>query len=1789
MAQDNKQNQNGNQGQNQDPNIQSRLPETETPGPFEQVGKRGKKSSGGEKGSQGVQSGEQPIQLPKGGGAISSIGEKFQNNPFTGSGTLTVPVTISEGREDFTPQLQLSYSSGGGNGPFGTGWSMGVASITRKTDKGLPQYRDAEESDTFIMAGAEDLVPEMENDGNGNKIRKVYTSGNYSVYPYRPRIETDFSLIERWEDQNTGISHWQVVDRKNVTRVYGQSAQARVADPNDARKVFKWLLEEKYNAKGNLIRYFFKAEDDANVDKQEDENNNKRLPLHEKNRVKYQEAFNQKYLKRVKYGNSIPYDPNDSSFDNNVDWYFELVLDYGEHHSDNPQPQPDSTWPVRKDPFSSFKAGFEVRTYRLCHRVLMFHHIDDLSTNPYLVKATEFEYEESPTMALLKKVTHRAYDDSNNETFPPLTFDYTRPQRDDQLRTLDVDDLSELPDGVDGKRYRWTDLNGEGIQGILADTPQGWYYKANRGDEEYYDPLPKANPPEPTPWFDPIQPVANKPRPTQQGGKSRQLTDLDGDGKPELVVRDTHLSGYFKTNEAGYWVSFHPFENIPRVNYDDPNLRMIDLTNNGFPDLLITENHFYRWYPANDAISFENPLKHARYHDEEEGAALVFADQTETVKLLDMSGDGLMDLVRIRNGEVSYWPNLGYGKFGRKVSMDHAPYMDRPEQFDPNRVRTADIDGTGTTDILYIRQGEAVFWENHSGNEWSAEKPIHHFPAVNDHTTVSVTDLFGNGTSSLVWSSPLPAHKGYQLRYLMLAGRDKPYMIKEMNNNMGGIQKFRYVPSTRFYLKDKYEGRDWIGRLPFPTQVLERHETYNEVTGARFVTRYAYHHGFFDTHEREFRGFGMVEQWDGERYQHFSNDTMFYLGAANESEESHVPPVHTKTWFHTGTYKDHPDLAHQYSDEYFDGDPEAEMPEDKPLPQGLGADEMREACRALKGKLLRQEVYGDDQSDVADIPYTVKVKTYRVDKKQDKAKEAQHAVFHVPELHTVTRNYERVADDPRVQHRVVMAMDAYGNVTKSGQVTYPRRGTGHDNEQKTMLITVNNKTVINETGDETASDGFYRLGVPVEQWQYQLHGVDEPSGLFTKQGLNNEFNNATLVAYENVPDNPSSSKKRIFKHNRTYYYDEQASSELPLGEVASHGLPYRQYQKVFTTGFISDVFNDGGVTRVTNTMLTDDGGYVQLDSDWWAPAERATHDNSNFYLPTGSVDPFGNSTSIQYDSYGLMPTKVTDPENNVIESDNDYRVLAPWRMTDPNDNRTEVAFDTRGMVTARAERGKSSQSLGDTLSDPTEKVSYDLFNWQDNGLPNYTHRQMREEHGSSNSRWLEQYTYTGGLGEVVMRKRKVAPGDAVERDTDGDLVYETDNQLAMEHADPRWVGTGRTVYNNKGDIVKQYEPYFSSIPDYEDEDELVAYGVTPVFHYDAPGRMIQVDHPDGTFEKVAFDAWHEKRYDPNDTVKDSQWWENRGEPKTSDPEPSDPEERAAWLAVHHYDTPQQSKLDVRGRPFMQIDDNGSQGMYETTTKLDIAGNPLEIEDAKTRITTTNHFDMRDEQARTSNIDSGLRRILLDVMGEPIYRWDDRGYTFRHSYDLLRRPLAVFVDDGSGEKKVEETVYGEEQNQAYDNNLRGEVYAVRDQSGEKVIPVYDFKGNPLEEETQFAEDYTQLLDWNSGPTLESETFTQEMSYNALNLLWQKLWDSGNKRINITYDEGGFFQSSTTMYRYQDPNNPLLADMAINSVTYNARGQRKKIQYDNGSQTVYEYDPQTFRLTRLLTTRNSGLYL
>jgi hypothetical protein len=96
-----------------------------------------------------------------------------------------------------------------------------------------------------------------------------------------------------------------------------------------------------------------------------------------------------------------------------------------------------------------------------------------------------------------------------------------------------------------------------------------------------------------------------------------------------------------------------------------------------------------------------------------------------------------------------------------------------------------------------------------------------------------------------------------------------------------------------------------------------------------------------------------------------------FTDAPAVDEEFHVPPVLTKTWFHTGAFVDRERISKQFAKEYYAGDAQAPQLPDGVVPNGLSVKDIREACRALKGQTLRQEVYALDGTLQESRPYKV--------------------------------------------------------------------------------------------------------------------------------------------------------------------------------------------------------------------------------------------------------------------------------------------------------------------------------------------------------------------------------------------------------------------------------------------------------------------------------------------------------------------------------------------------------------------------------------------------------------------------------------------------------------------------------------------------------------------------------------------------------------------------------------------------------------------------------------------------
>jgi len=240
----------------------------------------------------------------------------------------------------------------------------------------------------------------------------------------------------------------------------------------------------------------------------------------------------------------------------------------------------------------------------------------------------------------------------------------------------------------------------------------------------------------------------------------------------------------------------------------------------------------------------------------------------------------------------------------------------------------------------------------------------------------------------------------------------KPHLLSSIVNNLGAETKIQYAASTKFYLLDRAAGTPWITRLAFPVHVVERVETFDYVSHHKFVSLYKYHHGYFDGVEREFRGFGMVEQLDTESFSKYSGGGLFTEPPETAGEDFYLPPVLTKTWVHTGAYIGEDKISRHFQEEYYQGDSAAVLLPDSALPDGLTADETREACRALKWRTLREEIYALDGAAVSDHPYTVTDHTYRVRLEQPMATNL-HAVFYTHESESLAYHYERNPADPR--------------------------------------------------------------------------------------------------------------------------------------------------------------------------------------------------------------------------------------------------------------------------------------------------------------------------------------------------------------------------------------------------------------------------------------------------------------------------------------------------------------------------------------------------------------------------------------------------------------------------------------------------------------------------------------------------------------------------------------------------------------------------------------------------------
>ena len=797
------------------------------------------------------------ISLPSGAGSIEGLGESFEPQLNTGSSSYGVGISLPPGRAGLQPKVHLAYNSSLGNSFVGLGWSLDIPCLKRQTDKGFPTYTSG---DVFLFSG-EELVPLSNPDGD-------WRCENESAFQRFRQIDTDGDFIP---------DAWEMTDRDGTRHIFGQYRGASnrwsvVTHPNPPSaaqtafdRTYCWCLDTTSDLHGNRIEYEYVPPDTDS------------------------DSSGILYPSRIRY----------SLLNGN---YHEVRFRYED----------------RPDKFEDYRPTFPITTGKRLAGIEVHSFYDGAD---HLVRACNLEYAYHPEdgitvpagsldlgVSTLKRVVQLDRTGNTNNYLPPLLFEYST--MDLSAAQLQSITLPGLDIGEAGGNVQIADVDGDGLPDIIktVDSVAGEQVVClNQGEFS-------ASPGDPKQLrFAPAQVVVASSSNFRLSDPNSTLTDIDGHGLTDFVRIDPgDVTGkqiyVFHNNSRLDGRGSLGFSTTPQIlfsapadiSFNSPAVRQMDVNfdkQSDFvsihPDLV---SSFFYYYRDRDSGAW-NQLGPVFFNPDMTGYDLTFDSNGQSnphVHLADMNGDRLLDLVYLDvSGSgigatltVRYWPYAGLGRWGAM----HVMTLSASDNFqidglDLRDVLVQDFTGDGLADIAIMRSdgggGSSLELRvNIAGSGWSVPQPRGSLPRYLPHdpsspTTFRQADLNGNGSTDLIWRNQGFGDDSFQ--WLELQPQAKPNLLIRIDNSLGKRTEITYGSSTDDMVRARQAGYPWQTWCPFPNQVVRRIRTTcgldldglaDSTTNPQLsttdncVSEFLYRDAYYDSFEREFRGFAFAQRID---------------------------------------------------------------------------------------------------------------------------------------------------------------------------------------------------------------------------------------------------------------------------------------------------------------------------------------------------------------------------------------------------------------------------------------------------------------------------------------------------------------------------------------------------------------------------------------------------------------------------------------------------------------------------------------------------------------------------------------------------------------------------------------------------------------------------------------------------------------------------------------------------------------------------------------------------------------
>ena len=205
---------------------------------------------------------------------------------------------------------------------------------------------------------------------------------------------------------------------------------------------------------------------------------------------------------------------------------------------------------------------------------------------------------------------------------------------------------------------------------------------------------------------------------------------------------------------------------------------------------------------------------------------------------------------------ISYFPGMGNGQFDSETIMGNPPQGISGME---DLLALSDIDSDGLCDVVRIGNENITVWFN-AGNQAFEEAPKLFEgtpPFLAATCAFRFADMNGDGFTDLLM---IDGNSSAPYKYVDFNNGIHPNLLSKIDNGLGREIAIEYRSSTDFYLEDRDNGTPWTTKLPFPVRTVSRVTVKDRNSGDEYPTEYRYRDGYYDGVEKEFRGFGGLDK-----------------------------------------------------------------------------------------------------------------------------------------------------------------------------------------------------------------------------------------------------------------------------------------------------------------------------------------------------------------------------------------------------------------------------------------------------------------------------------------------------------------------------------------------------------------------------------------------------------------------------------------------------------------------------------------------------------------------------------------------------------------------------------------------------------------------------------------------------------------------------------------------------------------------------------------------------------------